>query len=166
MAAMQLTYDAVEDRVLLRSNQRVSYPSWWISRRNMKRLVQSLNSAVAAHYETEKILKKVSEAKTSETSNGDGRTVSGEAEGEQGLDAYRREKLEVCNASIEKSGDAVTSAQRYPYARVIRLDLVENNRVALVFADGREKGLKIEFSEDGIYSFSNMCTQIMQQCKW
>ena len=163
---LQLTYDAVEDRVLLLSHQEVRYPSWWLSRKTILRLIQSLNSAVAAHYETEKILQKVSETQTSETTNRDGDTRSEQPSQQQTFDEYRQAHLEGSATSVERHSEHISEAQQYPYARSIRLDLLENNRVALVLSDGVSSGLKLEFHEDGVHQFANMCLQVVRQCNW
>ncbi|KZY71388.1 MULTISPECIES: hypothetical protein [unclassified Oleiphilus] len=164
--ALQLTYDSVEDRVLFLSHQEVRYPSWWLSRRSILRLIQSLNSAVAAHYETEKILQKVSETQTSETTNRDGNARSEQSVEQQTLDEYRQAHLESSETSVERHSEHVSEAQKYPYARSIRLDLLENNRVALVLSDGVSSGLKLEFHEDGVHQFADMCLQVVRRCRW
>ena len=164
MTTMQLTYDAVEDRILLLSHQEVSYPSWWISRKKTLWLIQSLNSAVAAHYETEKILQKVSEAQTSETTNRNGSPDTQSTE--QSLHQYRQAHLEGKSTSVEKHTEHFSDAQLYPYARVIKLDLLANNELALVLSDGDQKGMKLQFHEQGVHQFSRMCCEVVQQCAW
>lgn len=164
MSGIQLTYDAVEDRILLLSHQDVTSPSWWISRRNTVWLIQSLNSAVAAHYETEKILQKVSKAQASEETNRNG--SSDDQSTEQTFHQFRQAHLEGKSTSVEKHTERIPDAQLYPYARRIKLDLLDNNQVALMFSDGDQKGIKLEFHEQGVHQFARMCNEVVLQCGW
>lgn len=164
MPGIQLTYDAVEDRVLLLSNQEVSYPSWWVSRRSLLRIIHSLNSAVFAQYETNKILQRVVDGASQDDSGSSGVSDGGVTSDD--YESYRQGLLEGANAKMERHSKPVPDAKSFPFARIVNIDVQENRRMAMTLSDGHAKGLKLEFHEEGLQRFTQMCAELARQCHW
>lgn len=164
MSGIQLTYDAVEDRVLLQSHQDVLQPSWWLSRRALLKIIHSLNSALFAKYETEQILQRVVDGSNSNDS------VSSNALNEQGArddyERYRQGLLEGSTSRMERHSTPVPDANLFPFARIVNVDVQESRSMAMTFSDGGAKGLRLEFQEEGLQLFVQMCAELVRQCQW
>ena len=161
MSGIQLTYDAVEDRVLLLSNQEVTHPSWWLSRRVLLKLIHNLNSAAVAQFETEKILQRVAEGGGSDVSND-----APDDNVDEDFESYRKGMLEGSSATLQRNSKPVNDADSFPFARVVNVDIEESRRMALTLSDGVKSGLKLEFHEAGLQRFTQMCAELVNQCKW
>ena len=159
MSGIQLRYDAIEDRVLLLSDQDVKSPSWWLSRRTVKGIIHNLNSAVLAQYETEKILQRV----TSSGAENESESLIG-TDGD--FESYRKGMLDGTSTQMERYTKPVKDAQAFPFARVVSIYVQDNRRMALSFSDGDQRGLKLEFHDAGLQRFSDMCKELIRQCHW
>ena len=160
MSGIQLTYDAVEDRVLLLSHQDVKSPSWWLSRRAVKAIIHNLNSAVMAQYETEKILQRVVHG------GSDAEEGGSQSPGDEDFESYRKGMLDGSATKMERHSKPINDAGAYPFARVVTVQLQENRRMALAFSDGAQRGLKLEFQDAGLQRFADMCAELVRQCRW
>ena len=55
MSQVSLTYNPVEDRMLLIVSNNINHPQWWLTRHMCKKLLEMLNAELTLQYELDKI---------------------------------------------------------------------------------------------------------------
>ncbi|MCK5881607.1 MAG: hypothetical protein KAG18_06995, partial [Sinobacterium sp.] len=61
MSGIQLTYDSRQDRILLFSGIDTAMPNWWMTRREVRKLLKSISVVTTSQYETEKMIEQFSD---------------------------------------------------------------------------------------------------------
>jgi len=151
MSQVSLTYNPVEDRILLIVSNNINHPQWWLSRHMCKKLLEMLNAEVNLQYELEKIQSQHNPSKHL-------------------LDATLADKHQQAlhdGADRTETHKKATPAQ--PEALLttrISLDKKPNNLVALYIYSRENHGICLDLDNNGLHIFMDMMLKVAIKAEW
>ena len=151
MSQISLTYNPVEDRMLLIVSNNINHPQWWLTRHMCKKLLEMLNAELTLQYELDKIQSLYKENKTNqETSFAD--------KHQQALhDAAGR--TEIHKKSTPAQPDALLTTR-------ISLDKKPDNLVALYVYSRENHGICLDLDNNGLHIFLDMMLKVAIKGEW
>ncbi len=163
MSSIAITYDSRQDRLLLKTGLSLEKPTWWITRRETKKLINHIFAATKAQYETEKLLEQLS-------TNKETKSTTEQADSAPPVDNGYAEFHQAHNGNsspeVSESKKVNEQPEQFPLAVNIKIDLNSQQGIKLVLLDSHHKGICIELTQEGLYRFSNMLTLVSQKATW
>ena len=159
MAGLKLTYDALQDRLLLDSQMNVKTPIWWLSRRTTLKLYDDICRASSVQYAvTQQLNTMLADTKP---------LADGSANNEvSGFEAYHQQQLENSDMKKEVTKSVDGSPELYPLVNFFIFDLLENNHIAIILSDSEVHGVRLEFHESGVHRLQEMLRSVMEHSGW
>ena len=167
MSDIQLTFDSRQDRVLFCSGKNVAMPNWWMTRREVRRLLKSISTVTMSQYETEKMIEKFSAKSCTE------QAVKAKAKAESRqktcFNSYREFHQAHAGSTLTKvsqSTEVELSPENFPLACRTHIDLSHQQGIKLFIMSEYNRGVCLEFSQEGLYRFNNMLFTVAQKAQW
>lgn len=165
MSGIQLTYDSRQDRILLCSGMEIAMPTWWMTRRETRKLLKSISAVTTSQYEIEKMIEQFSaSAKVGEdaiTSH-----ISDKSAKSQSYRDFHQSHAGGGAPEVNLSTDVETTPEQYPLAVKINMDLSDHQGIKLFLLNELRRGICLEFSQEGLYKFNNMLFTVSQRAQW
>ncbi|MGB0938019.1 MAG: hypothetical protein ACPGTQ_11225 [Colwellia sp.] len=163
MSSIAITYDSRQDRLLLKTGLSIEKPTWWITRRQTKKLISHIFAATKAQYETQKLLEQLSSSKETKPTTEE----QGSAEfSDKGYEEFHQAHNGNSSPEVSQSKKVNEQPEQFPLVANITIDLNSQQGIKLVLLDGKNKGICIELTQEGLYRFSNMLTLVSQKAAW
>lgn len=148
MSQVSLTYNPVEDRILLIVSNNINHPQWWLTRHMCKKLIEMLGAELSLQHELEKI----------QSCHHDNKSISLADKHQQALyeGAGRTETHKKATPAL-------------PDARLttrISLDKKPNNLVALYIYSRENHGICLDLDNNGLHIFLDMMLKVATKAEW
>ena len=160
MSGIQLTYDFKQDRLLLRSGIDVDMPDWWVTRREVCKLLNFLGAVTVSQYETEKMMGQFTGTQESSVD-----TVQ-KSENPTSYNEFHQAQAGKNMSRFSQSLSSDIQASQFPLAIKITVDMNKCQGIKLVLLNEDNKGACLEFSQEGLYRFNDMLRAVSKKAKW
>jgi hypothetical protein len=161
MSSIALTYDSRQDRLLLKTGLDIANPVWWITRRETKKLLKRIYAATNAQYETTKLLEQFNPP-----NNSNDKTTEDATSEPKNFSQFHQEQTGEEQPTIAQSRQVSEQPDQFPLAVSTTIDLNDKQGIKLVILDVNNKGICDEFTQQGLFRFSNMLTLVAEKAFW
>ncbi len=161
MSGIQLTYDSRQDRILLLSGMEITVPDWWLTRREVKKVLKSISTVTMSQYETEKMLQQFSFAAQA--------AKQGASEFIDKAKSYRdfhREHSGTVPPIMNSLSQVEARPDQYPLVSSAQIDLTDQQGVKLLLLGEQQRGVCLEFNQEGLFRFNNMLFTVARKAHW
>ena len=149
MSQVSLTYNPVEDRILLIVSNNINHPQWWLTRHMCKQLLSLLSAELSLQFELAKIQAQHSPKKTDDS-----------------LVRRHQQALQRGANRTESHKNTTNEAINALLTTQISLDKKPNNIVALYFYSQAEKGICLDLDNSGLHIFLDMLVKVAMKGEW
>jgi hypothetical protein len=157
VTGIQLTYDFKQDRLLLRSGIDIDMPDWWVTRREVCKLLGVMGAVTTSQYETEKMLDQFSSKPQ----------ATGEKDGGGGTyNEFHQAQAGESKSKYSQSPESEIKPSQYPLAITINVDMNKSQGIKLTLLNEFNKGACLEFSQEGLYRFNDMLRMVSKKARW
>lgn len=151
MSQISLTYNPIEDRILLIISSNTSHPQWWLSRHMCKKLLETLDAELNLQYELEKI-------QALQHSHNQTQSES-LADRHQQILQDGAERTETQKKSTPSQPNALLTTR-------ISLDKKPNNLVALYLHSRENHGVCLDLDNNSLHIFLDMLAKLAMKAEW
>ena len=159
MKGIQFTYDSRQDRILLQSGMDIAMPDWWLTRREVKRLLKAISAVTTSQYEVDKVLNTLQLDAT-------GGDASVQATVASSYRDFHRSQVGNTKTEVNQSSWVNDSPAYYPLAAYTKIDLNADQGIKLFVLDEDQQGVCLEFTQPGLYRLNNMLFTVAQKAQW
>ena len=149
MSQVSLTYNPVEDRILLIVSNNINHPQWWLTRHVCKQLLSLLSAELSLQFELAKI-----QAQHKQHNARDSLARRHQQALQNGAN-----RTETQNNAANESATALLTTQ-------ISLDKKPNNIVALYFYSQADQGICLDLDNNGLHIFWDMLVKVAMKGEW
>ncbi len=161
MSGIQLTYDSRQDRILLLSGMDIAMPDWWLTRREVKKGLKSITSVTTSQYETEKMLEQFTSTMQSAA-----RTEAASSDKTKTYREFHQEHAGQGQPTVSQSRQVEPTPGQYPLAVKATIDITDQQGIKLFLLSNQNRGVCLEFTQEGLYRFNNMLFTVAQKAQW
>lgn len=187
MSGLVLTYDTIQDRIILITQLDVQYNRWWLTRRMCQRMIKEISGQLKAQFDTANMLQSfMMEAAAdggatdgSSTPAPDASSSSEQSFNEQPSDAtpppknnppdfneHKKSMLADSNVEVVKQPNTMVGANDVPLAFGYSLQIVSEKNLRLIFVNQNNEGVALDFEEQGMHRFLNMLASACSKAGW
>lgn len=150
MSQVSLTYNPIEDRVLLIVSSIINHPQWWLSRQMCKKLLETLDAELSLQHDLENI-------QASQHNNAKINNI-------KSIQKIRPALNDTDNCELHKK--LIHNKAKTLLTTRISLDKKPDDLVALYLYSYENQGVCLDLDNNGLHIFIEMMSKVTIKAGW